>query len=165
MARINAGEKQAVVEYYLTHSSDYTQTANRFGFTYQQVYGWVRKYHTAGLDSLRHGRNCSRELSDWITENQQLKKANLELEMEAVLHREIQQHRRQSCGAPDISGVRQAAVYQAVKDLNEKRRWPIYKLCPAAGISRSGYYKWLKRTVSQKQMDDEKLAGLIAGIY
>ena len=35
----------------------------------------------------------------------------------------------------------------------------------AAGVSRAGYYKWLNRTVSQKQREDEKLAGLIIEIY
>lgn len=121
MDRINADGKQAVVECCLAHGSDYTQTANRFGFTYQQVYGWVRKYHTMGLDSLRHGRNCFRELADWIAENQQIKKADLGLEMEAVLRWKIQQYRLQSYGAPDLSGVRQAVGYQSVKDLHEKR--------------------------------------------
>ena len=65
--------------------------------------------------------NAPRELSDWVTENKQLKTVNLKLEMEAVLHRKLQQGRL--------------------------------------------YYKCLNRTVSQKQMEDEKLAGLITEIY
>ena len=106
-----------------------------------------------------------RELSDWVIENKQLKAVNLELEMEAVLHRKLQQYRRQGRGSPDLSGVRQAAAYQVIKELHEERRCPVYKLCAAVGVSRAGYYKWLNRTVSQKQMEDEKLAGLIIEIY
>ena len=85
--------------------------------------------------------------------------------MEAVLHQKLQQYRRQGRSSPDLSGVRQTAVYQAVKELYKERRWPVYKLCAAAGVSRAGYYKWLNRTVSQKQREDEKLAGLIIEIY
>ena len=120
MAKISGEEKQAA-EFCITHDRDYALTADLFGFTSQQVYSWVRKYHAAGINSLRHERKCPRELSDWVTENKQLKTVNLKLEMEAVLHRKLQQGRV--------------------------------------------YYKCLNRTVSQKQMVDEKLAGLITEIY
>ena len=80
--------------------------------------------------------------------------------MEAVLHRKLQQYRRQGRGSPDLSGVRQAAAYQVIKELHEEHRWPVYKLCAAAGVSRAGYYKWLNRAVSQKKTEDEKLAGV-----
>ena len=165
MARIRGEEKQAAVEYCVAHDRDCARTAERFGYTCQQVYGWVRKYHAAGLDSLREERKCSRALSDWIVENKQLKTVNLELEMEVVLHRKIQQHRRQGRSSPDLSGIRQADAYQVIKELHEERGWQIYKLCSAAGVSRAGYYKWINRTVSQKQTEDEKLARLIAEIY
>ena len=106
-----------------------------------------------------------RELSDWVIENKHLKAVNLELEMEAVLHRKLQQYRHQGRSSPDLSGVRQAAAYQAIKELHEEHRWPVYKLCAAVGVSKAGYYKWLNRAVSQKQTEDEKLAGLITEIY
>ena len=165
MAKISGEEKQAAVELCIAHDRDYALTAERFGFTYQQVYGWVRKYHAAGINSLRHERTCSRELSDCVVENKQLKTVNLELEREAVLHRKLQQYRCQGRSSPDLSGARQTAAYQAVKELHEEHRWPVYKLCAAVGVSRAGYYKWLSRTVSQKQMEDENLAGLIIEIY
>ena len=164
MAKISGEEKQAA-EFCITHDRDYALTADLFGFTSQQVYSWVRKYHAAGINSLRHERTCSRELSDCVVENKQLKTVNLELEREAVLHRKLQQYRRQGRSSPDLSGARQTAAYQAVKELHEERRWPVYKLCAAVGVSRAGYYKWLNRTVSQKQIEDEKLAGLITEIY
>ena len=92
MAKISGEEKQAA-EFCITHDRDYALTADLFGFTSQQVYSWVRKYHAAGINSLRHERKCPRELSDWVTENKQLKTVNLKLEMEAVLHRKLQQGR------------------------------------------------------------------------
>lgn len=165
MARISGEEKEKAVEFCIAHDRDYALTAERFGFTYQQIYGWVRKYHAAGLNSLREDRECSRELSDWVIENKHLKAVNLELEMEAVLHRKLQQYRHQGRSSPDLSGVRQAAAYQAIKELHEEHRWPVYKLCAAVGVSKAGYYKWLNRAVSQKQTEDEKLAGLITEIY
>ena len=61
--------------------------------------------------------------------------------------------------------MRQAAAYQGIKELHEEHRWPVYKLCAAVGVSKAGYYKWLNRAVSQKQTEDEKLAGLITEIY
>lgn len=93
MARISGEEKEKAVEFCIAHDRDYALTAERFGFTYQQIYGWVRKYHAAGLNSLREDREFSRELSDWVIENKHLKAVNLELEMEAVLHRKLQQYR------------------------------------------------------------------------
>ena len=138
MARISGEEKEKAVEFCIAHDRDYALTAERFGFTYQQIYGWVRKYHAAGLNSLREDREYSRELSDWVIENKHLKAVNLELEMEAVLHRKLQQYRHQGCSSPDLSGVRQAAAYQAIKELHEEHRWPVYKLGAAAGVRRAG---------------------------
>ena len=140
MARISGEEKEKAVEFCIAHDRDYALTAERFGFTYQQIYGWVRKYHAAGLNSLREDRECSRELSDWVIENKHLKAVNLELEMEAVLHRKLQQYRHQGRSSPDLSGVRQAAAYQAIKELHEEHRWSVYKLCAAVGVSKAGYY-------------------------
>lgn len=165
MTRISREEKRVAVEFCIAHDRDYALTAEHFGFTYQQVYGWVRKHHAAGLGSLRGKRKCSKDLSDWIDENKQLKTANLELEMEVVLQRKVQHRRHQSCSSPDLSGVRQSAAYQSIHELHEERGWPVCKLCTVAGVSRAGYYKWRSRTASQKQIEDEKLSVLIAEIY
>ena len=81
----------------------------------------------------------------------------------------VQQKYQQICWRrdqlPDFSGVRYEAAYQTVKELHEAYHWPVYKLCSAAGISRAGYYKWLSRTASSKQLEDERLAHLIVEIY
>ncbi len=38
-------------------------------------------------------------------------------------------------------------------------------LCKVLGISTSGYYAWLKRTPSKRQLEDDKLLGLIKPIF
>lgn len=81
----------------------------------------------------------------------------------------VQQKYQQICWRrdqlPDFSGVRHEAAYQTVKELHEAYHRPVYKLCSTAGNSRTGYYKWLSRTVSSKQREDEGLAHLIVEIY
>ena len=157
-------QRKEAVEYCIAHGKDYTLTAAHFGFTYQQVYGWVRKYHMAGLKEL--GSLCSdRRGFGSSAENRRLLTNCNELEMELAIHQKLQQIRRCGVETPNFSGVRHEAVYQIIKELHEKDGWPVYKLCAAVGVSRAGYYKWCNRQVSSKQQDDEKLAHLIAEIY
>lgn len=120
MARISVEDKQTAVEFCIAHGRDYMMTAKRFGFSYHQVYSWMRNYHAAGISGLRHERECPKKLSAWIAENQHLKTINLEMEMEAALHRKLRQLQRLSCGVPELSGVRQASEYQSIKGLHEE---------------------------------------------
>ena len=55
--------------------------------------------------------------------------------------------------------------YTAVKELHEEYRYPIDKLCKKLIISRSGYYKWLNRKPSQRQIINEDLADKIMKMY
>lgn len=49
-------ERIDIVLYCLANGQDYTKTANQFQVSYQQVYGWVRKYEAGGQDALQDGR-------------------------------------------------------------------------------------------------------------
>jgi len=51
----------------------------------------------------------------------------------------------------------QAKAYAIIKELSE--RYPILMLCSLAGVSRSGYYKWVARqqSLSSKLVEDEDL--------
>ena len=161
MAMVSYEERKAAVEYCIAHEKNYKLTAAHSGFTYQQIYGWVQRYQKAGLERLASGHHSTR----LAAENRRLRANNLELEMELAVQRKYQQicwHRDQM---PDFSGVRHEAAYQTVKELHEAYHWPVYKLCSAAGISRAGYYKWISRTASSKQLEDERLAYLIVEIY
>lgn len=161
MTRNYEGQIKAV-EYCLAHERNYALTAEHFGVTYQQVYGWVRKYCAAGLERLAGRYEAAG--SKRITEKK-IKSDGLELEMELALYRKLQQHRPHGDDAPDFSGVRHRMEYRIIKELHEEKGWPIYKLCAALGINRTAYYKWLNRRASQKQLDDEELARLITEIY
>lgn len=55
--------------------------------------------------------------------------------------------------------------YLAVKYLNETEGYPIQKLCALIHIARSAYYKWLKRTPSQSQQENEQLVEWIKQHY
>ena len=55
MARISGEEKEKAVEFCIAHARDYALTAGRFGFTYKQLYGWVRKYRAAGPENFPTG--------------------------------------------------------------------------------------------------------------
>lgn len=55
------------------------------------------------------------------------------------------------------SGGEQTLWQQAFKELNEEFGWPIRQLCEIAGMTRDGYYKWLKRKASRYQDEQSKL--------
>lgn len=52
-------ERIEIVHYCLSKDKDYQETAKHFSVSYQQVYQWVRKYKSSGIDALkdRRGRN------------------------------------------------------------------------------------------------------------
>ena len=49
-------ERVEIVSYCLTNGKDYGRTIDRFGVSYQQIYSWVRKYETKGVDGLSDRR-------------------------------------------------------------------------------------------------------------
>ncbi|WP_213509407.1 helix-turn-helix domain-containing protein, partial [Paenibacillus faecis] len=62
-----------------------TKTAKQFQVSYQQVYGWVRKYEVGGQDALQDGRGRTKspeELSE--TDQQKLAMKKLEYENERL---------------------------------------------------------------------------------
>lgn len=60
-------EKKQVVIYFLDHKRNYAETAAHFGYSYGQVYSWVKKYLAGGSDALldrRGKRKQDEELTD-----------------------------------------------------------------------------------------------------
>ncbi|WP_431815483.1 IS3 family transposase [Limosilactobacillus portuensis] len=55
------------------------------------------------------------------------------------------------------SGGGQGHQFQAIKELNSDNGWSISQLCKVAGVSRDGYYKWLKRKPSRYQKEQAEL--------
>lgn len=79
-------ERIDIVLYCLNHNRDFTKTAERFQVSYQQVYGWVKKYEAGGQDALRDGRGRTKA-SEELTEADQEKLAMKKLEYENELLR------------------------------------------------------------------------------
>ena len=64
-----------------------------------------------------------------------------------------------------VSGVRQEDSYIAIQHLNKTEKYPIDKLCSKLHISRSSYYKWLKRKPSKSQRVNEQILEWIKELY
>ena len=64
-----------------------------------------------------------------------------------------------------VSGVRLEDSYVAIRYLHETEKYPILKLCTVLNISRSSYYKWLKRKPSANQLQNEAIIGWIRELY
>ena len=56
-----------------------------------------------------------------------------------------------------ISGVRQEDYYKAIQYIHISEGYPIEKLCRKLNVNRSAYYKWLKRTPSGRQIENEQI--------
>jgi Transposase and inactivated derivatives len=78
-------ERIDIVLYCLANGQDYTKAANQFQVSYQQVYGWVKKYEVGGQDALKDGRGRTKAPEE-LTEADQQKLAmkKLEYEMERL---------------------------------------------------------------------------------
>lgn len=78
-------ERIDIVLYCLAHQRDYTKAANQYQVSYQQVYGWVKKYQEGGQDALQDGRGRTKapeELTE--TDRQKLAMKKLEYENERL---------------------------------------------------------------------------------
>jgi len=47
------------------------------------------------------------------------------------------------------------------KHRKHRRAWPVLFICEALGVSRSGFYAWMRRPRSQRSLDDEVLGGQV----
>lgn len=64
-----------------------------------------------------------------------------------------------------ISGVRQEDHYKAIQYIHISEKYPIEKLCQYLKVNRSAYYKWLKRTPSDRQLENEHIVEWIKALY
>ncbi|MGE5701598.1 MAG: helix-turn-helix domain-containing protein [Clostridia bacterium] len=74
-------ERIDIVLYCLSNGHDYKKAANQFQVSYQQVYGWVKKYVSVGQDALQDGRGRTKAPEE-LTEAEQSKLALKKLEYE-----------------------------------------------------------------------------------
>lgn len=78
-------EKVEVVICVIAHGKDYQNTQETFNVSYQQVYGWVRKYEKDGENALqdRRGRTLKSKSEESLTEEEKLQLRIKELEERA----------------------------------------------------------------------------------
>jgi len=55
--------------------------------------------------------------------------------------------------------------YVAIQELHQEEKIAIFLLCEIAGVSRAGYYKWLNRTPSCREVENEALLEVINQLY
>ena len=64
-----------------------------------------------------------------------------------------------------LSLVRNESIYQAIKEEHEEHNYPVQFLCKLGGVSRAAYYKWLKREIPEKELENRQLAEFIEKIH
>lgn len=64
-----------------------------------------------------------------------------------------------------ISGVRHESEYETIQRLHTEKAYPTKNICNFLHVSRAGYYKWIKRSKSRRQIENERLTGIICDKY
>jgi transposase-like protein len=87
--RMNKGRKTTwkerieIAQYTIAHEKDYQKTQEKYNVSYQQVYGWVRKYEKDGESALQDRRGRTLESKQTLTEEEKLQLRIQELEERA----------------------------------------------------------------------------------
>lgn len=68
-------ERVEIVEYCIAHDKNYTETAEKFGVSYQQARSYTIKYETSGVEGLKDGRG-HRKSEDEMNELERLRAEN-----------------------------------------------------------------------------------------
>lgn len=93
-------ERIAIVQYCIENRNNYSETAQKFQVSYQQVYTWMKKYEVSGIDALldRRGRTKPVEEMSEIErlrmENRLLKAENKRQEMEMHFLKKLEEIER-----------------------------------------------------------------------
>ena len=56
-----------------------------------------------------------------------------------------------------VNKLRLHNKYSAIQDLHDEENLPIILLCEISGVSRAAYYKWLKRTPTARELENEAI--------
>jgi transposase-like protein len=93
-------ERIEIIKYYIEHEMNYAKTAEKYKVSYQQVYQWVNKYNSSGVDSLidkrgkRKHENEMSELEKLRTENKLLQAEKRKAELEIAFLKKINEIER-----------------------------------------------------------------------
>ncbi len=64
-----------------------------------------------------------------------------------------------------LSLVRNARIYQAIKDEHKDHGYPVGQLCRLGNVSRAAYYKWLRRDIPPCEAENKRIADEIERIH
>ncbi|WP_430103489.1 IS3 family transposase [Paenibacillus validus] len=160
-------ERIDIVLYCLANGQEYKKAANHFQVSYQQVYGWVKKYEAGGQEALRDGRGRTKapeELTDADHHKLAMKKLEYEnerLRAENAFLKKLPGVRKEA----SLSALRQENVYLAIQAIQQAESLSIQLLCEVAGIPRSSYYKWLHRVLSVREAENQELTEVMMFLY
>lgn len=74
-------ERIEIIKYCIENDNNYAETAEKYKVSYQQVYSWIKKYQTKGIEALQDGRGKRKKESE-MSELEKLKAKNKLLEAE-----------------------------------------------------------------------------------
>ncbi|HEY5590392.1 MAG TPA: transposase [Paludibacter sp.] len=93
-------ERIEIVSFCIEHNKNYSETIEKYGVSYQQIYAWVRKYEekgAVGLEDKRGKRKPESEMTDTErikAENRLLQARNRHLELENKLLKKLEELER-----------------------------------------------------------------------
>ncbi|WP_391557981.1 IS3 family transposase [Robertmurraya sp.] len=143
----------------LGNGKDYQEAANTYNVSYQQVYQWVKKYEDGGDEALKDRRGNKKDEVKLTPEEKfklqmkKLERENERLRAEKLILKKVRGDRKEA----KVNPIRFEDKYIAIQELHNKENLSISLLCEIAGITRSAYYKWLNRTPSSREIQNEKI--------
>ncbi|RFB09083.1 IS3 family transposase [Bacillus sp. HNG] len=152
-------ERIEIANYCIKNRKDYQRAAEVYNVSYQQVYQWVKKYEDGGDEALKDKRGHKKEEAKLTPEEKiklqmkKLERENERLRAENLFFKKVRGDRKEA----KISQIRFEDKYVAIQELHKKENLSILLLCKIAGITRGAYYKWLKRTPSERELQNEEI--------
>lgn len=137
----------------LSFNSDKTikEIADDLGIIYGNLTRWRREYKDKGEHTFPGNGN-----QNLTPEEQKIKDLEDELR-ETKLERDILKK------AVGIFSKKIEVIYGFIRDHSDE--FPVMKMCHVLEVSRSGYYDWLNRKPSKRQLENEELKLEITKIY
>ena len=93
-------ERIEIVIYCIEHQNNYTETAQKYQVSYQQVYSWITKYKTDGVDALQDKRGKRKpidtmsEIENLMAQNKLLEAKNKSQQMEIDFLKKLEELER-----------------------------------------------------------------------
>jgi transposase-like protein len=141
--------KIQAVELCLEGDKSIAQVAKELGLAYNTLHRWVKEYKESNGKSFVGSGNIKPQNQEII----ELRRRNQELEEELAILKK----------ALGIFTKNQKVIYAFI--FQHRNEFLVVKMCQVLGVSRSGYYDWLKRPKSKQKERKEQLTQQIRNEY